>query len=501
VAILAAIRAHLADGGDLADFTLPDEPDDRGGVLFAPGAWDGIATHHIGPADEAEAVAALYDALVAAMAGDDGPLAEAAREPGLVGRLDPLLARVKESDVAPSDIYRLADRLATTADERGLVKLGIALLGLFRVDRHRDVLLTLGRHDEFTLYAAVALARGQADAIDDLWRMARSVRGWGRVHLVERLAGTSRADVLDWILREGFRNEVMDEYLALVAATRGDLAGRLAGEVDDELLHAAGDLLVALVSDGPAGDMYDYPDGATAARRYLDLMRARAADLRHLLAVTTLRDFAAQPEPGRGWPDGWTPEVRAELVDSAAAVLARPEWPMLAQADLWSDDRATYWRAGRACARLGVATLPVVLARLPGDPYETAWWDSAVGELHDDTVDAVVAAAERLLPLAEIAAGPGEEFGLGPAYQPHRALDIVLPELAAWPGRGWALVAAGLASPVVRNRNNAVRTLAAWPRTAWPDDAEPALRAAVAAEPRDDVRARLAAALAGEPLP
>jgi hypothetical protein len=65
------------------------------------------------------------------------------------------------------------------------------LLGLFPAQGHRDILLTLGQHEEFTLFAAVALDNGQDDADDDLWALAGSVHGWGRIHLVERLARTS----------------------------------------------------------------------------------------------------------------------------------------------------------------------------------------------------------------------------------------------------------------------------------------------------------------------
>jgi hypothetical protein len=535
-AILDAIRRRLADGEDVAGLVLPDEPDERAGVRFAAGAWDGIATHHMGPADVEAAVDALADALSAALRGGDGwaRLTELAGRPGLVGQLDPLLERLGRSDVDASGLHGLALRLVSTSPDRGPVKLGIALLGLFPADPHREVLLTLGRHDEFTLYAAVALANGQDDPVDDLWRLARQVHGWGRVHLVERLAATDRPDVLDWILREGFRNSVTDEYLAHLAATRGHLRARLepggpapaaeatlaaeaapadeaapaaeaapadgagrptaaggADGVDDELLYAAGDLLVALLNGGPAADIYDYPDGAAVAGRYLDLMLTRARDLRHLLAVAKVRDFVGRPEPVRGWPEGWTPTVRERLAGLSAAIMSRPDWADLARAQLWSADRPTFWRAGRACEILGLSTLPAVLARLPADPYESAWWYSATAQLDEDAVDEVVAAAGRLLPLADIAAGPSDEYGLGPAWAPHRCLDILLQSLDAWPGRGWPLLAAGLASPVVRNRNLAVRALAAWPRDTWPAGAEAALRAAAAAEPVPDVRQRM----------
>ena len=82
----------------------------------------------------------------------------------------------------------------------------------------------------------------------------------------------------------------------------------------------------------------------------------------------------------------------------------------------------------------------------------------------------------------------------------HGALDFVLQDLRRFPGRGWRLIRAGLQSPVTRNRNMAVRALAAWDRQAWPSDSELLLRQAVKAEPNDDTRRDMQKILAGAPL-
>jgi hypothetical protein len=70
--------------------------------------------------------------------------------------------------------------------------------------------------------------------------------------------------------------------------------------------------------------------------------------------------------------------------------------------------------------------------------------------------------ATRTLPLQAIALGPGEELGLGKAFEAHSCLDAVLSELRRFPSKGRSLILAGLRSPVVRNRNLAVAALANW---------------------------------------
>jgi hypothetical protein len=77
---------------------------------------------------------------------------------------------------------------------------------------------------------------------------------------------------------------------------------------------------------------------------------------------------------------------------------------------------------------------------------------------------------------------------------------MILQGLGRWPGRGLPLILAGLASPGVRNRNMAVRALAAWDRDTWTPEVGDAVTTALAREPDGGVRGRLQALLDGRPL-
>ncbi|GAA2088329.1 hypothetical protein [Actinomadura alba] len=490
--IFEHLRDHLpADGSMLPPDaeTLPDQDDLPDGVLWAPGAKDGVLTHHWAGSADTDEADRLYDAIVAAvksrLAYD--ALYEAASEVSTISLVDEIQQRLRSSELDQEAVYRLGHRLAVTARHREPVKLGISMLGLFNADHHRDELMTLGRHDEFTLFAAVALANRETDAEPDLWELARQVNGWGRIHLVERLAEDPSPEVREWILREGFRNEVMNEYLAAIAAETGDLAERLDGEPDHEVLYAAGDILSALCSDiGATGGMADYADGRRASSLFLGQMRTRALDLRHFLAVHELHRHAEQE-----WP---------ELVPACSEILARPHWPELARRGLDSTEDHEFRRADRACTALGISTLRVHMERLRSKPYESSSWFAATEQADASTIDEVTGLAVELLPLEEIATGPADENGIGAGYAPHRCLDGLLQPLENWPGRGWPLIAAGLASPMIRNRNQSIRVLAAWDRSAWPAEAAGALDTALAREPVAQVRDRMRNLLTGRPL-
>jgi hypothetical protein len=117
-----------------------------------------------------------------------------------------------------------------------------------------------------------------------------------------------------------------------------------------------------------------------------------------------------------------------------------------------------------------------------------------------ERINRVVRLAEERLPLAEIATGAAEELGLGLEYQAHSALDFVLQDLRRFPRKGWKLIRTGLLSPVTRNRNMALRALAAWERETWSNEAELLLRRALEVEPNTETRDSIRKVLKGEAL-
>ena len=92
-----------------------------------------------------------------------------------------------------------------------------------------------------------------------LWELAKSVRNWGRMQTVERLKETQNVEIQAWMLREGFRNGVMDEYLACICAHACRLhEAKKQQSVDDAALDGAADIIHALITVGPAEGIDDY---------------------------------------------------------------------------------------------------------------------------------------------------------------------------------------------------------------------------------------------------
>jgi hypothetical protein len=504
VSIYDHIRSHvpsngpgLTEGGE----KLPDEAARSGAFAWAPGAMDGVATHHMGSSPneaQVDTILRLIDRAASHRGGDTRTLERALTTIEPLSIVDPLLERLRASQIPPRDVEIVGRSLATTSNSRNAVKVGIAILGITSSRDSRDLFMTLGRHDEFTLYSAVALSNAEADPDGALWELATLVDGWGRIHLVERLRETTRPEIQAWILRGGFRNSIMDEYLAYIAATTGGLTRALEDEdPDDQLLDAACDIICALIRGGPAEDIDDYADGSRAVQLLIGHLETRASTVHHVLAVDQIERYLADDArwASRDRQD-WPPELRDRLRTTCRDIIGRPEWRGLALAGMDSDDPAVFWEAERAARRVGVDTLEVHLSRLELDPFGGSWY-TVMEIVDEDRVGRVLELAERSLPLDEIASGPDRALGLGPEFRGHQALGFVVQGLSRFPGQGWPLISAALRSPVVSNRNMAMNVLEAWNPSATPAAMEASIRTAASIEPDDQVRARMVALLRG----
>jgi hypothetical protein len=92
-------------------------------------------------------------------------------------------------------------------------------------------------------------------------------RSGGHVQVVERQNGTQNRDVPSWMLREGLRNNVVNEYPAVLCAKTGKLHEALTPpRTDRALLDGAADIFKALIYGRPANAIDDYPQASEALR-------------------------------------------------------------------------------------------------------------------------------------------------------------------------------------------------------------------------------------------
>lgn len=342
----------------------------------------------------------------------------------------------------------------------------MALLGAVgKRGEHLDVFATFGLHDEFALYADVALLRVAGDPGGAVWSVAKAVTGWERIAAIERLDGTARPEIKRWLVRQGYRNRVMNEYAALICA------------------------------EGPAAGISRYRAASRPVRLYVGHVRRGPVGTSELNALLATRDYlGAQSDDPEDRLDAWTEEEHASCSALVGTLVAPDLHAGRLREEIVSGTADESWFARHAARGLGLDVWDQVFTRLWLDPLAEAapWWD-AMQTGDGSRVRAVADLAERALPLDRMASGPALDMRPTRDAAAYGALGYVLQDLGPHPGVGAALIRAGLRSPVVRNRNMALRALSGWPRDQKAADWLPLVDTAHDAELHPDVKARIAA--------
>ncbi|MBQ3867217.1 MAG: hypothetical protein II789_01585 [Clostridia bacterium] len=223
---------------------------------------------------------------------------------GALAIVDPLISHLSRMNV-PRDAMRTeALRLACESSKRELVKVGMALLGQSGEPSDAEILLTLGRHEEFTFFAAPALrALLGADAVNDaLLPLADQVDGWGKTAILYELNYSLEGSAApEYLLRRGCANRLGLALNANLCATKGQLAERLeailaagnpgaagdegstaenaadaAAPIDAELCTGICEILWGLTEfDGIHDSLNDYKHGIAARNAFVQLMKER----------------------------------------------------------------------------------------------------------------------------------------------------------------------------------------------------------------------------------
>lgn len=496
-------RGPIRDGGH----PLPDEPPPDPSKTRWGGAFDGLAA--VGRVAEdtdntpLEAAAAVLDLTSTSPTQRQVDVAlDRLNEVNGPHQMDRFLSALQAGrSYDRGCVATFARWICTTGTRRQVVKAGIAMLGVSGSPDDRETVMQLGLLELLTLYSLVALSNllPTADAEEAIFQLAPQVEGWGRIHAILRLKKTDRPDIQAWMVRGGASiGSYLTEEIAYVAAMTGRLSTALTDEIDDDLFDGAGELLRALAVGGPAEDMTDYADGAVALRLYLARAREMEPTLARLNHLTTVERYLGKwAEENPHFPE----TVRLDLAAIVREVLDEGRWREFVESAFFSDDFAQVKSVSTKAPRYGIDPSPTLVAWLDREPLDAYLWQTIAANADGEDLVALVERAYDLLPLDQLASGPSTDLGTGREYAADSCLGVIVQRLRETPGIGWPLVRTALRNRVTSNRNGAVRTLAAWPRSEWPEDAEQALNAAMWIEPREKARQAMRDLLSATPDP
>lgn len=486
--------------------SLPDDAEwnQHSEMKWASGALDGVISHH-GALDNIDKAGEVLDLIYQAVKNPSKQhiqcLYNLLKDGAILEFIDPLIEKLSEYENFPhQNLQQLVYWLATESPDRALVKFAIAILGIYPEPKQTELLMTFGAHEEFTLFAVVALRNSlPPEEIEaSLLLLAKKLTGWGKIHTVEILAQNPSIETQKWLLRKGYQNSIMYEYLAYTCATAGELLAALTPEkIDHPLLLSTGEIIEALICGGPAEDMSNYADGALVCSRYLDhlLQQSELTDLAIYNTVASIRDYLeTQDNAASDTSDQtWDNALREKIKTQADQILNKTHWLTLAEQGLTEVDEGKFWKATIVYKHLGKDIWPIYYERQK--VQKNNQWYFLTQTDDPERIKQVIALAKEQYDFAKIATGPTLELGIGPDFKIHGILDTIVQNLNRFPGIGGDLILLGLQNPTIRNRNMALKALESWEKTFWPENAIQVLNKALRDEPDIDVKKRLQAIL------
>jgi hypothetical protein len=499
--LLQFISTHIDINGRFAiAHDLPDKKEEEGQLRFAPGAMDAMLRND----DTAEAKTTVdqLTALLKQVATQADKTSGYAfyqlvtERDGVIGIIDDFLEKVLEEQppITPHLQVYITD-LITKTGHRNAVKIGISLAGLSGNTTVIPAIKTLALHDEFTLYAAVALLHLSKTPATDLWELAQKVDGWGKIHLVNRFADMELSpEMEDWLIREGYKNKIMYEYLAYSCATYGLLHDKLeAPIIDSGLFKAAGEIIVALINEGAAVGISQYEGASVAVEHFIRHAKEHAQDLSDFITLDSIKSFLTElvDDIGEHEKNGWTQDTLSNCLIDVAGLLNNGNWERLTKEALTSNDDHIYWDGKRAADILDMNIWDIFWQRLQQQPLDSTSWYDVTWRANAKQADAVIDFALAHLPLAEYSTGPADELGLGEQFNKYHCLDYITTFLEDYPGKGEPLILASLHCPVTRNRNMALKALEKWTSQYWSQEILESVKKLSEIEPNKDTKKRI----------
>lgn len=474
---------------------LPDESNDVGQLKWASGAFDGVINHHSSSSPDTEQIdqiLRLFTRLSKEVNKQDvEQLYFLIKEVNTLALIDALIEKFIQLNINFDNLYQFIYWLLLNSPDREVIKFSIAILGSYPT-KQTELFQLFGMHEEFTLYSAVALQNTLTEPHElekALLSLAKKVHGWGRIHLVERLAKRPSTEVKDWLLREGYKNNVMYEYLAYTCATAGELKIALEHEsVDMPLLISTGDILEALIMGGPAEDMHDYNDGAIVCLYYLtQLQKLPLTDLNILRTLLIIRDFVVE-QLDDSYPN-WDDNIKTAIINKINSLITQDYWLGLVEKDLLSDDKGKFWIAADIYTSLGFDAWQSRFNHQKNNGSDEWFYLMQTDDLN--RVQQTIQLAKQQNDFSTIATGPRLEMGFGLEFKAHGVLDFILQELHRFSGVGEDLILIGLNSPVIRNRNMALNAIEGWEKHFWSDKIKAELKKLLKIEPDADIKKRI----------
>jgi len=301
LSIYELIKTSIQTNGELPeDFKLP--PKDPNGIPWADGAMDGVYIYHtVRKEEDIEALKSIVFQI------SEGKFEEAQTnldklDFSMVSKRYSLLNWIvqEEEKINLNNLYEFATLQLTTSKNIELIKFCLSILTIVNIETDKDTIekvRLLALSDEFTLYCldilvcCLDILVQLEDSNEEIFEIAKKVKGWGRIHSIAYLEVTNN-EIKEWILEEGCHNGVLPTYTALACAEKINLIEILNdGKISNKKFNNISYLMNALLDEEAITGISTLEDRELLIERYLEKAKTLSSTEDDYLAVMALKEY------------------------------------------------------------------------------------------------------------------------------------------------------------------------------------------------------------------
>ena len=306
LSIYELIKTSIQTNGELPeDFKLP--PKDPNGIPWADGAMDGVYIYHtVRKEEDIEALKSIVFQI------SEGKFEEAQTnldklDFSMVSRRSSLLNWIvqEEEKINLNNLYKFATLQLTTSKNIELIKFCLSVLTLMNIETDKDTIekvKTLALSDEFTLYCLDILVYcldilvQLEDLNEEIFEIAKKVKGWGRIYIIEYLQATNN-EIKEWILEEGCHNDVLPAYTAYTCAEKINLIEILnQDKISNKKFNDISYLMNALLDETAITGISALEDRELLIERYLEKAKYLSSTEEDYEVVRLIKEYVEDNE-------------------------------------------------------------------------------------------------------------------------------------------------------------------------------------------------------------
>ena len=306
LSIFELIKTSIQTNGELPkDFKLP--PKDPNGIPWADGAMDGVFIYHtVRKEEDIEALKSIVFQI------SEGKFEEAQTNLDkldflMVSRRSSLLNWIvqEEEKINLNNLYEFATLQLTTSKNIELIKFCLSVLTIVNIETDKDTIekvKILALSDEFTLYCLDILVYcldilvQLEDSNEEIFEIAKKVKGWGRIYSIEYLQATNNK-IKEWILEEGCHNNVLPAYTAYTCAEKINLIEILnQDKISNKKFNDISYLMNALLDETAITGISALEDRELLIERYLEKAKTLSSTEEDYEVVRLIKEYVENNE-------------------------------------------------------------------------------------------------------------------------------------------------------------------------------------------------------------